>query len=210
MGNNKKKPFHVRSFVSITLFFTFILLAGSGVAMYLRPEGSIARWCAWTLLGLSKQEWESVHAVFSMTFVLLAVLHLLLNFKVLVKYVYQGMDQALKRKKELVASLGLVCMIVILIGFHIRPIREVMDLRERIKNGGHLIKVAPPESDFEKKPLVQVAEILEMDVEEVMEKLRTQGINVNSQEETLQDISEKDDNSPQDIYELIVRNILEH
>jgi Domain of unknown function (DUF4405) len=52
--------FRFRSLVSFSAFFLFLAPALSGIAMYLRPEGSVARWTGWSLLGLDKRGWEEL------------------------------------------------------------------------------------------------------------------------------------------------------
>ena len=181
----------------------------SGVGMYLRPEGSIAHWAAWTFLGLTKKGWEGVHTVISITFVVFAVIHVVLNAKVLWRYVTQKLDKRIKHQVELIASLSLVTIIFILALIQRRPVWGIMELRSKIKNGTHHIRVHPPELDFEGKTLDQVAGFLQVDVREVMEKLRLQGLEIESPKVTLQEISKRNKCAPQDVYAQIVNQLVD-
>ncbi len=209
MKNNGKKRFRIRFFTSFASFFSFVLLVCSGVGMYLRPEGSIAHWSAWTFLGLTKKGWEGVHTVISITFVVFAGIHIVLNAKILWRYITQGFVRGLKYKVELIASLSLVGIIFVLALIQRRPVWGIMELRSKIKNGTHHIQVHPPESDFEAKTLDQVAGFLKVDVREVMEKLRLQGLEIESPKVTLQEISKRNSCSPQDVYIQIVNQFVD-
>jgi hypothetical protein len=75
------RAIRLRSVVSCLLLFATALSATSGVALYVRPEGSLATWTGWSLLGLDKQDWEAVHSVAVVFFLLAATWHLVLNWR---------------------------------------------------------------------------------------------------------------------------------
>lgn len=77
MDKLKKNDFKLRPFISLVLFSSFGLVVFSGLALYLRPEGSLARWTNWKMLGLDKKGWEGAHTFFCLVFVMTAALHLL-------------------------------------------------------------------------------------------------------------------------------------
>ena len=45
------------------LLLSFLVSAVSGIILFVRPEGSLARWVGWSVLGLDKAQWEAVHIV---------------------------------------------------------------------------------------------------------------------------------------------------
>lgn len=201
----KKKDFSLRSFTSITLFLSFFALVFSGLAMYLRPEGSVARWIDWSLLGLSKNGWEGVHTFFSFMVVVFSVIHLFLNGKALLTYILGRWKEGIRRKKELCASAGLVFAVLILAVFRIPPVGEIMDIRDNIKHGHYTVKIIPPEPDFEQKPLSHVIRSVNMPVEIVLERLRGQGLIISDDQESLQKIAKKNKSTPQALYLEIIQ-----
>jgi len=195
----------LRAFISLTLFFSFIAMVLSGLAMFLRPEGSVARWIDWSFLGLSKNGWEGVHTFFSITVVIFSVIHLLLNGKALLRYSFGKWKEGLKSRKELFVSIGLVCAFLILMVFRLPPAGEIIDLRDKIKQGEHSVSIIPPEPDFEKKPLSYVVRSVNLQVDLVLEKLRDLGLIISDDQELLQDIAKKNNRTPQDIYLQIIK-----
>ena len=81
-----KNKFKTKSFATFTVAWMFLILTFSGVILYFTPSGRIANWTSWTLLGLLKEEWQGLHNLFAILFVLFIVLHLFFNWKVLMSY----------------------------------------------------------------------------------------------------------------------------
>lgn len=51
----------IRRFVSLTLVFSFLLLAASSIMLYVVPEGRVAYWSHWSALSFSKEQWGAMH-----------------------------------------------------------------------------------------------------------------------------------------------------
>ena len=75
-----------RVFANFLLVFSFLALAGTGLACYIKPSGSIAHWTGWTFLGLTREEWYGAHMAFSVLFLAAAGLHVWFNWKALAGY----------------------------------------------------------------------------------------------------------------------------
>jgi len=201
-NNNRFRP---RAFLSLTLLFAFILLAFSGLALYLRPEGSVARWIDWRLLGLNKSGWEGVHTLFCITFMVTAVTHLIWNWRALSLYIRKKAARSLRLRRELPAALLLVSGVLLVAVLRTQPLTKVMEWRATIKHGSNLVQIPPPEADFEKKPLTEIAAYKHIPIERLLEALRKQGLDVPSGELSLQDIANHNRLSPQDLYGRILQ-----
>ncbi len=81
-----EKRWRWRVFTNFLLFFSFPALAGTGLACYIKPGGSIAHWTGWTFLGLTRENWYGAHMAFSVLFLAAAGLHLWFNRKALAGY----------------------------------------------------------------------------------------------------------------------------
>jgi len=49
-----------RSFISLLTTFSFITAAVSGLVLHVSPQGRVAFWQNWTMLGLGKGEWNNL------------------------------------------------------------------------------------------------------------------------------------------------------
>ena len=73
----------IRGIVSSLLIIVFLLVAFTGIGLYLSPSGRIARESSWSFMGLSKWQLENMHTVSGFFMMLIVALHLLLNYKML-------------------------------------------------------------------------------------------------------------------------------
>ena len=203
MVEKNKIRFQWRSFTSFTLILSFIFLATSGLALYLRPEGSIARWTAWKLIGIDKTGWEGIHTFFCVFFLLFVVVHVILNAKAFLIYMCDFLTRGLRRKKELMISVVLVGVVFLLSVFQIRPFWNVMDLRSSIKKGPSLVSARPPEQDFDRRTLSEAADFLQISLEQLMKNLQANGLRLKDENESLSELARRNHTSPQKVFMLL-------
>ncbi len=111
-----------RSIISFSLLFMMIILFFSGIFLYVSPSGRIARETGWQILGVDKEGWESIHDLFGFVFIFITLLHLWLNRKVLLAYLYDRVRKVYRLKAELITALlftGLVFAVAVL---HLLPL----------------------------------------------------------------------------------------
>ena len=134
----QKQPGHRfswRAFTSVLLFWTGLVMAVSGIVLFIAPSGRVARAAVWTLWGLDKDGWGAVHTILSFLFTIFAVIHVALNWKPLVSYLKDRVTRTIKLRREwagaTLASI-LVCALTILA---VPPFQSIMDLGDGIKEG---------------------------------------------------------------------------
>ena len=112
---DKKEKLSIRSFVSLLLTFGFIMLAVSGICLYVAPQCRVADEIGWRMLGLVKAQWESIHMTSAFVFLILAVVHLLVyNWKAFVAHLKPRAARILAMRPELLYSL--VAAVILLVG----------------------------------------------------------------------------------------------
>jgi len=116
------KRFNWQIFISFNLLFTFFLMLVSGVILYLKPEGSVARWLDWNIMGVDKSGWESVHTVFSFLFLAFALFHILkVHLNNLLGYVFNYRPRGAGRElfiSILISAIFLIGTLMYLPPFH--------------------------------------------------------------------------------------------
>jgi hypothetical protein len=207
VDKNKKNNFKVRPFVSLVLLLSFGLMVFSGVALYLRPEGSVARWTSWEILGLDKKGWEGVHAIFVLTFVLVTVLHLVLNLKSLLRYLSPAMDKNRRIHRELIAAAALVTAFLAIAVLRLPPASMLMNLRSVIKDGSVVVRIQPPEPDFEKRSLKEISVHLGVSLDQITTFLEKAGVKIPGPDDSLETIARQNRTSPQNLYVLILSGL---
>jgi hypothetical protein len=196
--------FRYRSLVSFSTFFLFLTLALSGIAMYLRPEGSVARWTGWSLLGADKKGWEELHIVIALAFAVLALIHIVLNWKTLVAYLRSRAVRGMRLKREAAAAFLLVVLIVAAAIVACPPAAQLMKWRGSIKDGKAVLVSPPPAADADRLPLADIARITGIDLADIQQRLAARGIEVKGPEDTLEKIAKRSRSTPERVFGLLL------
>ncbi len=130
-----KKKFDLRSFISLSLFLAFFAMFFTGIVLYLKPVGKVARAIGWKLIGLTKENWEAVHTTFSYLFVILTIIHIFtINRKIIWAYIKSKAKSGVNRKKELLVSVLLFAVVLAGTINDISPFKDVMVFGDYLTN----------------------------------------------------------------------------
>jgi hypothetical protein len=202
----EKKRFDWKSFISFGLFFSFFVIALTGLVLYIAPPGRVAKWVNWELIGLSKEGWQALHTNFSYLFLVLSIFHLFsINWKVFWSYVKRRAGSGVHRKKELAA--GTILFLVVFLGtlFQVPPMQTVMDIGEYFTESWEKKEEKAPMPHTEALTVVEVSEkLVKMSPGEIVKKLEAAGLKNVGKEMTLKEIGEENGTSPFEIYQMIV------
>jgi hypothetical protein len=193
------KKINWQIFISFNLLFTFLIMVLSGVVLYLKPEGSIARWLDWQILGIGKSGWESVHTVFSFLFLAFALFHILkVNLRIMRAYFVNHKPSGSKR--ELMLSVLISAVFMAGTVMYLPPFSLVYqagnDLSARWKEKVQLEneRVGPRQS------LGEVASALDMDARELGKWMEQRGLAGRCAGAALMEVADKEKMSPYALY----------
>lgn len=77
---------YLRKITSLTLLISFVPLILTSIVLYIVPEGWVAYWSDWHLLGLTKTQWGEVHINLGFLFLVAGSLHVFYNWKAIIAY----------------------------------------------------------------------------------------------------------------------------
>ncbi len=83
----------IRAIVSLLLLITFVVVLFTGIGLYFAPLGRVARETSWNFVGFDKWQLEKLHTISGFIMSLLIMIHLLLNYKMLlaeIKILFRG------------------------------------------------------------------------------------------------------------------------
>jgi len=203
-----KNKFSWKAFISFGLTYSFIFIFISGILLYMSPPGRYAHWVSWTILGLTKEGWQSIHTVFSYTFVILSIFHLFtVNWKQFLSYIKSKKSKGLNRKREFYFSTILAIAFFFGIIFAIPPFSSVMNFGEYLTDSWEKVEEEPPVPHAEQFTLEELAEQLHYpSVEKIIRKLDIHKIKYeNTNLQTLQEIAKINETTPIDVYNLITQ-----
>ena len=202
------KKFNWKSFISFGLFISFVIIAASGLVLYIAPPGRVTKWINWQFIGLSKDMWQALHTNFTYTFLVLSIFHVFsLNWKVFLSYLKKKTGAGLPRKKELTVSVVLTAAVFFGTLFYIPPFKTVMDISEYFTESWEKKEERAPMPHTEACSINELSEkIINMTPREIMEKLKKNDITVTGAGQTLKEIGEANHVSPYEIFQIISRN----
>lgn len=122
----------IRKFVSLTVFFSFVILFASSFALYFIP-GAQTGAAGWSFLALSRHQWTDVHISSGILFLAFGLWHTVLNWKGIVAGFRKAASIHLKSAWPLTAALILNFFILAGTLGHIQPVETVLSYYQQVK-----------------------------------------------------------------------------
>jgi len=197
------RTFHWKVFVSFYVVFSFVALAMSGIVLYVAPPGRIANWSVWRMVLLSKAQWQAVHTIVALLFLVAASFHLYFNWKVLVAYLKSKLHEGLRMKRELATATAAAVVLLTVTIAGIPPFSTVMDVGEGIKNSWSTAATEPPVPHAELLTIEKLAETVKIPTETVVANLEKRGVTMAQPGMTVRQIADQNRLTPQQVYQRI-------
>jgi len=176
MTRNAPARFHWRAFVTLYVTLSFLLLAASGIVLYVAPPGRVANWSRWTLGALDRTGWQALHTVVALLFVLAGAFHLWFNWRSLWFYVRTRLAEGLRAKRELALATASVAAVAGLTLADLPPFGSVMDLGERVKQSWSKGGGEPPVPHAELLTLERLAATTQIPLDRILANLAAAGV----------------------------------
>ena len=202
-----KNKFSWRAFISMGLFYSFLIIFITGIILYLTPTGRIAHWINWKFLGFTKDDWQAIHIIFSLIFAILSIFHLFtVNWKDFWSYLINKKKQGLNKKKEFYLSSVFTVLIFLGVIFSIPPFSSVINFGEYLTESWENESNKPPIPHAELLTLNEIQERFEdISIDEIKKKLIKNNIKFNNTNETLAEIGRFNNINPIEIYNIITK-----
>jgi len=200
------KKFNWRAFTSLYIVISFLIMALSGLILFIAPPGRIANWTNLTILGLTKSQWQALHTVFTFLFILAAAFHIYFNWRPLIAYLRTRVQQTTHIRKELVGSGILVTFLVFLTLMDIPPVSNFMEFSEDLSYAWSAGDTEPPIPHAELLTIEQLAEQTGKSLDLIKSNFTEAGIELKSTTITLGEMASAQHISPQELYNMITRS----
>jgi hypothetical protein len=200
-----RSRFSFRALVSVMPFWTFLALMLSGVVLFISPKGRTATWTNWHLFALDKGQWEGVHSLMAILFLVGGLFHLLkFNRRTIWTYVRRSREEESPfRGAILVSTLAFVGVLAGTIS-GVPPFSSVMDVNQRFRDGWGGRSEGPPMPHMEELTSREIAQRSGFDPEEACAALRAAGLERGDVNDTMLDIASVNHRAPADLYRLLV------
>ena len=191
---------NIRRVVSLTAALAFVVMVLTSVILYIVPQGRVAYWADWRLMGLSKTQWGAIHINLGLLFLIALGLHVYYNWKPLTLYLKSRARQwkVFTPEFNLAALLVVVFTVGTLAGWP--PFTTILALQDDIKAAAARKYGEPPYGHAELSSLKVLARKTGIDLQDALTALAASGYQVAGPQQSLQEMAAANGVSPQTLY----------
>lgn len=202
------RPFNMRSTTAFLVTAAFLLSGVTGIVLFAVPQGRIANWVDWKLIGLLREDWVQVHLVFGLLFLVFGVIHLFPynwpTFKAYLAARTKGRLDFRRPRKELIVSLAIAALLVVGAITKAPPVSYLFDFNAWVKDAWVAgPDYQPPFGHAEELSLAGFAKRMNMDLDRAVTELKGRGMAFAGPQESLGQIAKANAMSAMDLYMLI-------
>ena len=193
----------IRRITSLTASLAFVLMLLTSIILFITPQGRVAYWADWRLMGLTKTDWGNIHINLGFLFLIALSLHIYYNWKPLISYLKNKAKQIKILTPEF--NVALVITILFVVGSYllVPPFGWVMSLNDHFKDAGAEKYGEPPYGHAELSSLKTFAKKMKLDLAKSMQLLEKAGYAADHSNMTLAAIGSRYNIPPQMVYETI-------
>jgi hypothetical protein len=190
----------MRKITSLTALLAFSLLMLTSIILYIVPQGRVAYWADWRLWGLSKTQWTDIHINLGLLFLVSIGLHLYYNWKPILAYMKNKAKKIRVFTRDFNVALLVTTLFIAGTYWGLPPFSWVLALNANIKDNAAIKYGEPPYGHAELASLQNFVVKMQFDLNASISRLAQNGIVVDHNGQSLQDIARINAISPQQVY----------
>ena len=161
------------------------------------------------MLGLGKQDWQAIHMNLALLFLIVAGLHLYLNWSIFWAYIKKKGSLTLNLKLETLTALLLAGVVLAGTIMRIQPFSTVLNFNYQIKDYWEQWASEAPTPHADELSVNQFADSLGLSASDVRKALQTEGIVVADTSATIGQVAKANNLTPADVYATIKKHFPE-
>lgn len=128
------RRFNARAFIAFCVAGAFLTATVTGIVLYIVPQGRVANWVDWSLLGLTKHDWGNIHILLGLVFIVAGSVHLYFNWKPFRHHLAERVQGHVSLRKEFIAGLSMAVLLIAGAVGQWPGFRWVFELNEKAKS----------------------------------------------------------------------------
>ncbi len=190
----------IRKTVSLTALLSLIFLMLTSIILYIIPAGRVAYWADYHLWGLTKTQWGDLHINLGFLFFVTILVHSYYNWKAITTYMKNKAKEFKLFTKEF--NIALILTLAFSVGtlYETPPFSSILQLGEDISSRANAFYGEPPYGHAELSSLQTFSNKMELELSQSMKRLNDSGISLENSGQTLKEIADANNVSPNDIY----------
>jgi hypothetical protein len=195
------KRFNPRSFTAFVVAAAFVVCTVTGIVLYVVPQGRVANWVDWSLLGLAKHDWTNVHILLGFVFIAVGFVHLGFNWKPFKHHLAERAKGHTSLRVEALAALALAFVFVAGAIAHVPPFEWLFALSDRAKAMWVAApEYEPPYGHAEDSTLDTLARRTFIDPAAARARLGESGFDLLGPRATVAEIAQRNRTTPMGLY----------
>lgn len=200
---------NLKKITSLTMLLSIIVMAYTGIILFIAPPGRIANWANWKILSLSKEQYGQIHTTFMVLFIVMTILHLFYNWKPITSYLKNKAKEMVVFTKEMIAAIILTLVFIVGTLAFITPFSTFLNFGDELKNSWEKEYGTAPYSHAELSSFKMFCKKLGFDLDESKKILSINNIKF-EETQSLGQIGEENGISPQFIYNLLKMHLVKN
>lgn len=197
----------LRPFISWIITWSFLVMTWTGIMLFIVPKGRVADWIKWEFMGLSKENYTALHVTFMVIFVLGAIVHIILNWKLLVNYLKNRERDSKTGPKIFIVTLIITLFVVWGTLANIPPFSTFLQWQEEIKIAWEDPKTNPPYGHAELATLESLASRMGWDLDKTKTAFKDAGFNLSNPKATINDLAKENNTTPQVLFDTLSKKM---
>ena len=189
---------------SVVIAASFLVLLLSGVILFMSPPGRIANWTNWTILGLRKHDWIGLHVWFSVLFLVVAVIHLVFNWRPMLNHFKDRLTRRVGFRWEWLLALAICGGVWAGTRAGVPPFATLLAFSERVKESWDQSRERAPIPHAELLTLAELAKQAGVDMATATNRLAAKGITNVTAEMVVQELAKQNARSAQQVYQAML------
>lgn len=189
-----------RKLVSLTLVISLVPLVLTSIILYIVPEGRVAYWSDWKMLGLTKTQWGDIHINLGWLFLFVGLVHLYLNWKVILAYMKNKARELKVFTLEFITGLLFTLFFIVGTLLGIPPLSTILDFGSSFKEAAAVKYGEPPYGHAERSSITTLSKRTGLDSGRVHDALLQAGLKFESEEQTVLEVARLNQITPKEVW----------
>lgn len=187
MDSNKNTG---RKIASLTLFLSGIVLVINSLVICLGPPNYVAHFSGWLTTGLTKCQWNAMHIMSGLLFIIAMCFHVYFNWRPMLSYMKDKKQRMLFSTRPFIVAFILTAYVCAGAVFELPPMGQVIKLIRAVKVS-HVKKFgAPPYGGAEDASIRIIAKYMGWEPGKCLDALRGKGLVVQSLDQSIRSVGE--------------------
>jgi hypothetical protein len=196
----------LKKITSLVMLWSVLMMAYTGIILYIAPHGRVAYWTNWELFGWNKDQFAQIHTTFMVLFVVATILHIYYNWKPLTSYMKNRLKQFVFFTKEMLVALLISLLFLLGTLYEMPPFSSFLQFGDGIKDSWVEKSEEPPYGHAEESTLKDFSQKTGYDLSKVIEVLKEHNMSV-AENQTIKEIAEDQGITAIHIYTLITASL---